>query len=149
LRDVEEMLAQRGLEASDETVRCCTVKLGRAAAPNLRRSSPTRTHALQQSNGALAFGHSTTAAKTTEAQVSTFSAKASRDSRRRPQQLQRSMSLSRIQYLRSTTDRLTIFTLKSLYSVQRTTQTAMAVAVVVKSWGRTRQSEWRRLTPAS
>ena len=40
LRDVEEMLAQRGVEASYETVRCWTPKLGRAFAQNLRRSRP-------------------------------------------------------------------------------------------------------------
>ena len=39
-RDVEEMLAQRGIEASYETVRCWTRKFGRAFARNLRRSRP-------------------------------------------------------------------------------------------------------------
>ena len=36
-RDVEEMLAQRGIEASYETIRCWTLKFGRAFAQNLRR----------------------------------------------------------------------------------------------------------------
>ena len=40
LRDVEEMLAQRGIDASYETVRCWTLKFGRAFARNLRRSRP-------------------------------------------------------------------------------------------------------------
>jgi transposase-like protein len=38
LRDVEEMLAQRGIEVSYETVRCWTLKFGRAFARNLRRT---------------------------------------------------------------------------------------------------------------
>jgi len=42
-RDVEEMLAQRGVEASYETVRCWTLKFGRAFARNLRRSRPKPT----------------------------------------------------------------------------------------------------------
>ena len=36
-RDVEEMMAQRGVEASYETVRCWTLKFGRLFAQNLRR----------------------------------------------------------------------------------------------------------------
>jgi transposase-like protein len=43
LRDVEEMLTQRGIEASYETVRCWTLKFGRAFARNLRRSRPKPT----------------------------------------------------------------------------------------------------------
>ena len=35
-RDVEEMLAQRGIEESYETIRCCTLKFGRAFAQNPR-----------------------------------------------------------------------------------------------------------------
>ena len=42
-RDVEEMLAQRGIEASYETVRCWTLKFGRLFAQNLRRSRPKPT----------------------------------------------------------------------------------------------------------
>ena len=37
-RDVEEMLAQRGIEASYETIRCWTLKFGQSFAQNLRRS---------------------------------------------------------------------------------------------------------------
>jgi transposase-like protein len=37
LRDVEEMLAQRGIEVSYETVRCWTLKFGAKIAANLRR----------------------------------------------------------------------------------------------------------------
>jgi putative transposase len=37
-RDVEEMLAQRGIEASYETIRCWTLKFGESFAQNLRRS---------------------------------------------------------------------------------------------------------------
>jgi putative transposase len=37
-RDVEEMLAQRRIEASCETIRCWTLKFGRSFAQNLRRS---------------------------------------------------------------------------------------------------------------
>ena len=42
-RDVEEMLAQRGIEASYETVRCWALKFGQAFARNLRRSRPKPT----------------------------------------------------------------------------------------------------------
>jgi transposase-like protein len=42
-RDVEEMLAQRGIEASYETVRCWTLKFGQVIAQNLRRSRPKPT----------------------------------------------------------------------------------------------------------
>jgi putative transposase len=37
-RDVEEMLAQRGIEASYKTIRCRTLKFGQSFAQNLRRS---------------------------------------------------------------------------------------------------------------
>jgi transposase-like protein len=43
LRDVEELLAQRGVEVSYETIRCWTVKFGRQFAHNLRRSRPKPT----------------------------------------------------------------------------------------------------------
>ena len=43
LRDVEEMLAQRGIETSYETVRCWAMKFGEAFAQNLRRSRPKPT----------------------------------------------------------------------------------------------------------
>ena len=43
VRDVEEMLAQRGIEASYDTMRCCTLKFGRLFARNLRRSRPKPT----------------------------------------------------------------------------------------------------------
>ena len=39
-RDVEELLAQRGIEVSHETVRCWTLKFGRLFPHNLRRSRP-------------------------------------------------------------------------------------------------------------
>jgi putative transposase len=39
-RDVEEMLAERGLRVSYETTRCCVVKFGSAVAANLRRARP-------------------------------------------------------------------------------------------------------------
>ena len=42
-RDVEEMLAQRGIEASYETIRCWSPKFGRTFAHNLRRSKPKPT----------------------------------------------------------------------------------------------------------
>jgi transposase-like protein len=43
LRDVEELLAQRGIEVSYETIRCWTIKFGPLIAANLRRrrSPPT------------------------------------------------------------------------------------------------------------
>jgi putative transposase len=43
LRDVEEMLAQRGFDVSYETIRCWTIKFGPAIARNLkrRRSAPS------------------------------------------------------------------------------------------------------------
>ena len=37
LRDVEEMLVQRGIEVSYETIRCWTIKYGPKIAANLRR----------------------------------------------------------------------------------------------------------------
>lgn len=43
LRDVEELLAQRGVEVSYETIRCWTLKFGRLFAHNLRRHRPTPT----------------------------------------------------------------------------------------------------------
>jgi len=43
LRDVEEMLAQRGIEASYETVHCWALKFGQVFAQNLRRSRPKPT----------------------------------------------------------------------------------------------------------
>jgi len=41
LCDVEEMLAERGIEASYETVRCWSLKFGQSFAKNLRRRRPT------------------------------------------------------------------------------------------------------------
>ena len=43
LRDVEELLAARGIDVSYETIRCWTLKFGRLYAHNLRRSRPTPT----------------------------------------------------------------------------------------------------------
>jgi putative transposase len=43
LRDVEELLAQRGVEVSYETVRCWIVKFGPQFAANLRRHRPAPT----------------------------------------------------------------------------------------------------------
>jgi len=45
-RDVEEMLAQAGIVASYETVRCWALKFGRAFAQNLRRSGPQADRSL-------------------------------------------------------------------------------------------------------
>ena len=42
-RDIEEMLAERGIDASYETVRCWTLKFGQIFAQNLRRSRPRPT----------------------------------------------------------------------------------------------------------
>jgi len=42
-RDVEEMLAQRGIDLSYETVRCWTIKFGPQIAMNLRRKRPAPT----------------------------------------------------------------------------------------------------------
>ena len=42
-RDVEELLAQRGIDASNETIRCWTLKFGLQFAHNLRRSRPKPT----------------------------------------------------------------------------------------------------------
>ncbi len=39
-RDVEELLAQRGIEVSYETIRCWTIKFGPQIARNLRRKRP-------------------------------------------------------------------------------------------------------------
>ena len=43
LRDVEELLAQRGIEVSYETIRCWTLKFGQVFASNLRRARPAPT----------------------------------------------------------------------------------------------------------
>lgn len=40
-RDVEELLAQRGIEVSYETVRCWTIKFGPQIARNLKRRRPS------------------------------------------------------------------------------------------------------------
>jgi transposase-like protein len=42
-RDVEEMLAERGIDASYEAIRCWTLKFGRVFAQNLRRRRPKPT----------------------------------------------------------------------------------------------------------
>ena len=42
LRDVEEMLAERGIETNYQTIRCWALKFGRLFAQNLRRSRPSR-----------------------------------------------------------------------------------------------------------
>jgi putative transposase len=39
-RDVEEVLAQRGVEVSYETIRCWTIKFGPQIARNLKRKRP-------------------------------------------------------------------------------------------------------------
>lgn len=41
-RDVEELLAERGIEVSYETIRCWINKFGPAIAANLRRCRPPR-----------------------------------------------------------------------------------------------------------
>ena len=43
LRDVEEMLAERGIETNYETIRCWSLKFGRLFAQNLRRFRPKPT----------------------------------------------------------------------------------------------------------
>src|SRR5476649_1966546 len=43
LRDVEEMLAERGIETNYETIRCWALKFGKIFAQNLRRSRPKPT----------------------------------------------------------------------------------------------------------
>ena len=43
IRDVEELLAQRGIEASREAVRCWVIKFGPLIAANLRRRRPAPT----------------------------------------------------------------------------------------------------------
>ena len=50
LRDVEEMLAQRGIEVSYETVRCWTLKFGQSFARNLRRSRSKPTCPFRKPN---------------------------------------------------------------------------------------------------
>jgi transposase-like protein len=42
-RDVEDLLAERGIDVSYETIRCRTLKFGRLYAHNLRRSRPRPT----------------------------------------------------------------------------------------------------------
>src|SRR3989337_2142818 len=40
LRDVEELLAERGIDVSYETIRCWTMKFGTAIAAKIRRARP-------------------------------------------------------------------------------------------------------------
>lgn len=40
LRDVEEMLAERGIDVTYETIRCWTMKFGTAIAANIRKARP-------------------------------------------------------------------------------------------------------------
>ena len=40
LRDVEELLAERGIDVTYETIRCWTMKFGPAIAANIRRIRP-------------------------------------------------------------------------------------------------------------
>ena len=42
-RDVEDLMAERGIEVSYEAIRCWTLKFGRLFAHNLRRSRPSPT----------------------------------------------------------------------------------------------------------
>ncbi len=48
-RDVEEMLAERGIDVSNETVRRWFLKFGRLIARNLRRGRPRKTAAVSVS----------------------------------------------------------------------------------------------------
>ena len=48
LRNIKEMQAERGIEATYETVRCWSLKLGRLFAQNLRRSRPIPTGRRRQ-----------------------------------------------------------------------------------------------------
>jgi putative transposase len=41
LRDVEEMLAERGIDVSSETIRCWTIKFGPQIARRLKRLRPS------------------------------------------------------------------------------------------------------------
>ncbi len=42
LRDVEELLAERGIYVTYETIRCWTMKFGTAIAANISRARPRR-----------------------------------------------------------------------------------------------------------
>src|SRR5665213_4622614 len=42
-RDVEDLIAERGIEVSSETIRCWALKFGQLFAQNLRRSRPRPT----------------------------------------------------------------------------------------------------------
>ena len=46
-RDVEELLAERGLDISYETIRCWVLKFGPVIARRLRRSRPRPSHDLE------------------------------------------------------------------------------------------------------
>lgn len=43
LRDVEELLAERGIDVTYETIRCCTMKFGTAIAANIAGPGPAPT----------------------------------------------------------------------------------------------------------
>ena len=53
-RDVEDLLAERGLEVSNETIRRWVLKFGPAIARNLRRGRPTPYEARQGRRGETA-----------------------------------------------------------------------------------------------
>lgn len=40
LRNVEDLLAERGIDVTCETIRCWTTKFGTAIAANIRRAGP-------------------------------------------------------------------------------------------------------------
>jgi transposase-like protein len=48
IRDVEELMAERGVEVSREAIRCWVIKFGPLIAANLRRNRPSPTGAVRQ-----------------------------------------------------------------------------------------------------
>jgi transposase-like protein len=52
LRGVEEMLAERGIDVTYETIRCWTMKFGPAIAANIRRARP-RADRVQTASGVV------------------------------------------------------------------------------------------------
>ena len=53
LRDVEELLAQRGIDVSYETIRCWTIKFGPLIARRLRKRRPSPTPRLASGRDGL------------------------------------------------------------------------------------------------
>jgi transposase-like protein len=69
LRDVEELLAQRGIEVSYETIRCWTIKFGPQIARNLKRRRPAPSPRWHLGSGLIDQSQKITVAASTMADM--------------------------------------------------------------------------------